>query len=69
MDFDTPEQVAQLIRLAGGHTKLAKRMGFSPTSGKQRVENWRRNGKIPPMVCKAYSQLFKRIMTSESLTA
>jgi DNA-binding transcriptional regulator YdaS (Cro superfamily) len=69
MDFDTPEQVAQLIQRAGGHTKLARRMGFSQSSGKQRIENWRRNVKIPPMVCKAYSQLFNRIMSSESLTA
>jgi hypothetical protein len=62
MDFSTPAEVKALIEAAGGPTELARRMGFDKQSGRQRVANWRMNGRIPPMVVMAYEALFKKIM-------
>jgi hypothetical protein len=58
VDFETPEEVAELFNAAGGTNALAKRIGFS----RQRLHNWLVNGKIPPMVVRGYKQLFRRIL-------
>jgi len=62
MDFQTSEQVERLIAAAGGASELARRMKFSPKSGRQRVSNWKAKGQIPPMVARAYQGLFRRIL-------
>ena len=62
MDFQTREQVIELIEAAGGPAELGKRMGFRPETARQRVSNWRGSGKIPDMVVRAYLPLFKKII-------
>ena len=62
MDYQTPEEVIALIEAAGGTAELGKRMGFRPETARQRVSNWRASGKIPEMVVRAYSHLFRKIM-------
>lgn len=66
MDFQTSEQVEALIEAAGGPSELARRMKFSPKSGRQRVGNWRSKGAIPPMVARAYAGLFRRILEKQA---
>jgi len=63
MDFQTHAEVAALIAAAGGQTELARRLGFDKNTGRQRVNAWKSNGKVPPMVVRAYKPMFKRIMT------
>ena len=62
MDFQHHDEVKALIEAAGGPSELARRMGFDKQSGRQRVANWKMNGKIPPMVVRAYLPMFKRII-------
>ena len=63
MDYQTRDEVEALVQAAGGVSRLAERMGFDKNGGRQRAQNWVKNGKIPSMVCKAYAPLFKRIMS------
>ena len=63
MEFDTRDQVDALLRAAEGPQNLARRMSSrTATFSLQRVCNWRRYGRIPPMIVKAYRPLFNRIM-------
>ena len=61
-DFQTLKEVNELVEAAGGPSALARRMGFDKASGRQRVNNWRMNGRIPEMVVRAYKPFFRRIM-------
>ena len=62
VDFQVPHEVEALIAAAGGPSALAKQLGFAKESGRQRVSNWRANGRIPAMVVMAYRPFFKRLM-------
>ena len=67
MDFQTPDEVKALIEAAGGPTELARRMGFDKHTGRQRVGMWKMNGKIPPMVVRAFKPFFRRIKAKAQL--
>ena len=62
IDFQTRERVELLVNAAGGQTKLAHTLGFTPHSGKQNVQHWLNDGKIPLKTVLQFHKLFKKIV-------
>ena len=51
----------EVIRAAGGAAALARRMGYDPVNGRQRVHAWLRNG-IPAHVLLSHGKLFRKLI-------
>ncbi len=62
IDFQTRSRVELLVEAAGGQTKLAHTLGFTPYSGKQNVQHWISDGKIPIKTVLQFNKLFKKII-------
>lgn len=62
LDFQTRERVEMLLLAGGGQTKLARKIGLEEGKGRQRVDYWRRQGRIPELAMLKWGGKFKRIM-------
>ena len=62
IDFQTRERVNMLVEAAGGQTKLAHILGFTPTGGKQRVQNWINDGRVPIVEVLRFNKIFKKLL-------
>jgi hypothetical protein len=68
VDFQTRIRVELLVESAGGQTRLAHTLGFTPHSGKQKVQNWLNDGKIPLKTVLQFNKVFKKIIKRHDKT-
>ena len=62
IDFQTIERVKLLVKAGGGQTSLAHKLGFDSHKGRQRVQAWLSDGKIPLAIVVQYDKLFKKLV-------